>query len=129
MIAHNLNDDTFAKRMGDWYDIADLGTWELDELEKKHAIDEVWYQYAEGSYEGNGTMILRRGDKYALHDMGHCSCYGPTEEFDGNVWYDSALEMAESMSEDYAKESMTLLRAVLGIGTLIEIQKPVYLET
>lgn len=47
---------------------------------KSLGVDEVWYWYASGSYEGSGQMLMRRGNLYDTHDMGHCSCYGPTDQ-------------------------------------------------
>jgi hypothetical protein len=42
-------------------------------------VEEIWYWYQSGSYEGSGQLLMRIGNKYALEDLGHCSCNGPTE--------------------------------------------------
>ncbi len=50
---------------------------------------EVWYWYATGNYEGTGYAILRKpGDRgYYVAYLGHCSCYGPTENIgDADRW-------------------------------------------
>lgn len=68
---------------------------------KSLGIDEIWYTYEIGGYEGSGQMIMRKGDLYDHHDMGHCSCFGPIdnmtfnwkplpelkEYLEKNVWY------------------------------------------
>ena len=53
-------------------------------------VDELWYNYEYGDYEGSGLMIARIGDKYDLYDMSHCSCYGPLYhfKFNGRLWED-----------------------------------------
>lgn len=63
-----------------------LGEWDQDRLSEQ-GIDEVWYWYANGGYEGSGDMLLRRGDQWDTHGLGHCSCYGPIEhlEFFGHT--------------------------------------------
>ena len=52
------------------YDIRDL---------KSLGLDEIFYWYTSGSYEGSGWLIARIGDLYGLFDISHCSCYGPVE--------------------------------------------------
>jgi hypothetical protein len=55
---------------------------ELNELNicflEDYQIEEAWYWYGCGEYEGSGKLLMRIGDKYDIHDMNHCSCYGPT---------------------------------------------------
>ncbi len=50
--------------------------------------DEIIYWYSSGSYCGAGQALIRKGKKYALIDLGHCSCYGPWD--DRNVTYRDA---------------------------------------
>ena len=62
-----------------WGDLSDLDEYELDYIQKI-GIDEIWYFYVEGSYEGSGQLLMRKGNLYDLFDMSHCSCYGPTDD-------------------------------------------------
>lgn len=62
----------------DWGEPMALDDWELKELDAA-GIDEIWYWYVAGSYEGDGEIIFRIGDRYGYKYAGHCSCYGPTE--------------------------------------------------
>jgi len=70
----------------EYNEATELADYELEYLEKLD-IDEIWYWYGTGSYEGSGQILMRKGDMYDLHDMGHCSCYGPTDnvEFKGST--------------------------------------------
>ena len=37
------------------------------------------YYYESGSYEGSGFAVWKIKDKFFYDDLGHCSCYGPTD--------------------------------------------------
>lgn len=45
-------------------------------------FEEIFYHYTSGSYEGSGALLAVNGNETVIHNMGHCSCYGPTDEFD-----------------------------------------------
>lgn len=78
----------------------------LDEcnLEKfdKLQLDEVWYWYASAPYEGSGYVLMRRGEQYDLADLGHCSCYGPTDRisFTGYSLHDLKKSLSEGTKEE-----------------------------
>lgn len=42
-------------------------------------IDELWYYYFCGCYEGSGVALLRIGDLYSNANLGHCSCNSPQD--------------------------------------------------
>jgi hypothetical protein len=47
-----------------------------------HSVKWVAYWYEYETYEGRGSAIACFDDGlYELVDLGHCSCYGPTEHF------------------------------------------------
>ena len=75
---HNLNKFPLNKS----YRYGELQ--ELSELDQKaiqsEGIDEAWYWYAYGFYDGIGSILMRKGDGYACHNMSHCSCYGPIND-------------------------------------------------
>jgi hypothetical protein len=76
---------------------------ELDEYDLKAIPKEVIlikYWYAKETYEGSGIMILQTADGYYLHDMSHCSCFGPTEHLELTRCYKSIEEMIENCSEE-----------------------------
>ena len=61
-------------------DSIELMDYELDRL-NDFSVDQVFYYYMTGEYEGHGTMILTMSDgSLVLHDMSHCSCFGPMED-------------------------------------------------
>lgn len=78
MILHNLN--RFPKGYKYQHgEIQSFDKYDADRLES-FGIDEAWYWYAAGDYEGSGQILMRRDDLYDIHDAGHCSCFGPTDD-------------------------------------------------
>jgi len=87
----------------------DLDEYELENIYKLNS-DKVWYYYHTGWYDGSGQMIILKAGKYALYDMGHCSCYGPTDSLNRiEKWFDSLDELKNSCSKDYYKEDIEKL--------------------
>jgi hypothetical protein len=62
----------------DWTE-CELGEWDINDI-KRIGVEEIWYWYQTGSYEGSGQLLMRIGNEYDLIDLGHCSCNGPTED-------------------------------------------------
>jgi len=93
--------------------------WEeaaLDEYDEK-AIEaaggvEAWYWYGVAPYEGAGNLLFRTKDTtWGLHDMGHCSCYGPTESI-SVVRYGSLDDVLASCSNELREVVAPLVEAV-----------------
>ncbi len=82
MIVHDLKRG--PKNYDHYGNIEPLDSYGLRELEEQ-GIDEIWYWYADGGYEGCGQILIRKGDLFDIHDASHCSCYGATDglEFKG----------------------------------------------
>ena len=107
MIIHNLNQ--FPAELDYRYgSISELDSYDMEALDKYDA-DEVWYWYACGSYEGSGQMLIRKGNLYGIHDMGHCSCYGPLDRM--NFSLEPLAELKSSCSSEYLKEVESLFIA------------------
>jgi len=83
---------------------SDLTNSELDDIVLL-GIDECWYWYWAGNYEGSGQILMRKGELYDIDSLGHCSCYGPTEKLSFNG---KKLEEIQ-MSEDLKKEVSPLI--------------------
>jgi hypothetical protein len=83
----------------EYYDLSELSEYDIKYLEKA-GIEEAWYWYASGSYEGNGEILMKKGDSYSVHSMGHCSCYGPVEDIEFTAQYSSLDEIKEKCSEE-----------------------------
>ena len=67
----------------DYYTTASFDDYDLQEIPNN--VEELWYWYAQGSYEGVGQVLMRTDDGlWHHHDCGHCSCYGPTERINVN---------------------------------------------
>lgn len=81
--------------------------YELRKLEELN-LDEIWYWYAQGSYEGMGCLLMRRGDNYDMNDLSHCSCCGPTDRVDFKDGK-SLEELEASFSTEYLREYKELI--------------------
>ena len=102
---HRLNDAKIPKRYCDdlEYDSEELDDYDLEKIPV--GIEEVWYWYMTGNYCGAGQMILLGKDgKYYIHDMGHCSCYGPTDEIEtlGGIESLAELKMTDEADDEIA---------------------------
>ena len=76
-----------------------LSEWDLEDIEKLGA-DWLVYYYEAGDYEGSGFAVWKVKDKFYYHDMGHCSCYGPTEEMENTMPMDR-IEDIEKFADNY----------------------------
>jgi hypothetical protein len=99
--------ENYGYRYGE---LGELSNWEIDNL-NHFGFDEIWYYYAYGSYEGNGMMLMKKGNLYDAHNMGHCSCYGPLENI--NFSGKSLEDLKASYSAEGFKEWSNLYEAAL----------------
>lgn len=63
-----------------------VGPDRLEDSEFSHVKDVKWivYWYENGGYDGNGqAVVLKEDGLLYVGDLGHCSCYGPTESLEG----------------------------------------------
>jgi len=75
------------------------GDWEPEQCDPTNSgADEIIYWYSSGSYCGAGTALLRKGDQWAVLDLGHCSCYGPWE--DTPVYKDTPIEVSRAYYDE-----------------------------
>jgi len=76
-------------------------------------VQEIWYWYSDGGYDGSGQMLLRSGDTYALSSISHCSCYGPCEDSSSIAenQYCPLEELGVNCTKDYLDEVQMLLDA------------------
>jgi hypothetical protein len=81
--------------------IHNLGTEILADLHElyKLNLDEIWYFYEEGYYDGSGQMLVRKGQLFDIFDLSHNSCSYPLEDatFNGQ----SLEELFLSLSNEY----------------------------
>ena len=83
-----LHQCSIPKAESQYGDSTELGEYEIEDFQKQ-GVDEVWYWYVTYGYEASGQVLMRKDDKWAVHDMGHCSCYGPTDSLAPIEWFDS----------------------------------------
>lgn len=90
------------------YDISELSDYEVQKL-IDFGVERAWYWYAQGSYEGSGQILMLKDGLYYLHDMGHCSCYGPVEDLELKNGTDlKTIEAA--CSKEYLKSVLPLIK-------------------
>lgn len=88
MKIHCLNDlmeKTKAfKGYGSYGELMEFSESERANLEPwKDEVRTIWYWYGYGAYEGSGNMVVLMQDgTWDWMDIGHCSCYGPTDQVD-----------------------------------------------
>ena len=94
-----------------WGDPEELADYDFEEL-KDTAVEEAWYWYACGGYEGAGYIIMREGSSFFLHDMGHCSCYGPLDGATDalRVPYETLDALEAACTDDLESELAPLLK-------------------
>lgn len=87
----------------------------LDEIFGEYDIRDIMpipfdifiYSYATGSYEGHGFGAWKNGKDWFYHEMGHCSCNGPTDGINTSkqaaVTYEQLKAIAEKNYDDHGK--------------------------
>ena len=78
---------------------AALNRWDRETIINA-GVDVAIYSYFEGSYEGSGTLIYQKDNKWFYHDMSHCSCNGPVESLKLTDGKDTLVELLENFSEE-----------------------------
>lgn len=88
-----------------------------DELSKEELssvpdfVQEIWYWYTGGGWDGQGYMLLRSGDEYQIASLSHCSCYGPMDDI-GSL-QESQFKPFDSLfsncTKDYLRDIQPLL--------------------
>ena len=97
--------------------ITELNNYELDRLKNIDENMEVWYQYEARphDYDGIGVMLIKSQGLYYIHDMGHCSCYGPTCEVSLSKGFKKLEDVKASCSKEYwFKDVQPLFEAAFG---------------
>lgn len=65
----------------------------------------IIYKYTQDDYEGYGHALILINGQWYLHDMGHCSCYGPLCEFNLDVRHEEELDnLFNSCSTELQKD-------------------------
>lgn len=76
-------------------------------------VQEIWYWYTGGGWDGQGYMLLRSGDEYAIGSLSHCSCYGPLEDVGGyeEKGFVEFEKLYSNCTKDYLRDIQPLLDA------------------
>lgn len=93
---------------------------ELSDTELKYIPDfvqEIWYWYQGGGWDGRGYMILLPGDEYSTESLSHCSCYGPTSDLNIQEFDFKPLNLlSENCSKEYLHDIQPLLDVLKATG-------------
>jgi hypothetical protein len=100
----------------DGEDCGEMSKWELKNLEE-HGVEVVFYWYITASYEGSGHLIaINKEGKWCEHNMGHCSCYGPTENFHAEFDVGSLDALAGIGTKEFNEEISELVELAKSKG-------------
>lgn len=76
-------------------------------------VDLFVYTYATGSYEGTGEALMRFGKRgWAVENLGHCSCYGPTDSLSKTPDYKTLAMLRKASSTEALRVRDHLILAV-----------------
>jgi hypothetical protein len=89
------------------------GQWGTpDELEPDAdlGIEIFIYWYVAGDYEGSGLALVGYSDDtWSWWYLNHCSCYGPMEQEEENVKYDSLEKaLSQEATEEFLEDSAAI---------------------
>lgn len=83
----------------------DFSEYELPSV-KALDFDLFVYKYRSGPYDGSGFAAWRKGDKYFYHELGHCSCNGPTDGIGNSKNMGISLVELKRLEDKYNEEYM-----------------------
>lgn len=86
-----------------------LSDSEIDNFGK---FDWLVYYYGEAPYEGEGYAICKKDELYYYQDLGHCSCYEPTDHLEWDEGKESLEELVKVFSEDLLEHLQPLLDVI-----------------
>lgn len=75
-------------------------------------IDELFYWYSNGDYEGVGHAIFKKNDIYCHVSLCHCSCYWSFDEIEDGLNFLPYEELINSFSEELKEECSTIIEAI-----------------
>lgn len=91
----------------------DFSEYELPDV-RRLDFDLFVYSYQYESYEGSGFAAWKKGDKYFYHELGHCSCNGPTDGIttscNAPVTFEDLIKVAEKSYGEHAKAVITYFK-------------------
>ena len=88
-------------------------TGELSKYDMKNFTENniKWavYYYVNWGYEGQGQILMRKNKKWYLHDLGHCSCYGPLDQLTLKNGYTSFNKIYKNITGTWLNEVIPLI--------------------
>lgn len=79
----------------------------------------IIYRYGYGDYEGHGYALIKNPRGWIEHNLGHCSCYGPTEELDeSSIQHYPTIALLEQagQTEEHKEEYRRLIKKAKELG-------------
>lgn len=77
-----------------------------------NGTDWIVYNYKTGCYEGSGVSIHKKQGKYYQSNLGHCSCYGPTDGIEETKGYETIQDLIKDCSEELGEQLQPLLDVI-----------------
>ena len=114
--------ETLMFRNPKWRKVMEVYQVGQDEADFGHVEDFVWvvYDYTIGDWSGDGEAIALRKDGMLVEfNLGHCSCYGPTDEFPNGGEVHSAeqyLRPIVSAIDERSNPIVDKIRELLGVS-------------
>lgn len=102
-----------------WGTSEEFSNYDLEDLRKTGA-QVAFYWYVSGSYEGSGQLLLFKDGRWYLHDCGHCSCYGPTED----IKTDDPIDTLDGVQARCSKELWPLVEPLVKLAESKGYGKP-----
>lgn len=104
MLIHNVTPDK-----------GELTAGELDDIAKLE-IEEVWYWYEYGHYEGEGWALMLKKGIFYLADLAHCSCNGPTDRISLDTGFTTLSSLLLNCSKQAQEKIEPIVNAARNRG-------------
>ena len=78
---------------------------------KEDGYEWLIYWYEEGYYDGSGEAVaLRKDGQLVIKNLGHCSCYGPMEDWETGA---TIVSVGEFLKPKDSVHDITVMEAVM----------------
>ena len=96
-----------------------VGPDDLSEENLPSDFEWIVYWYEVVAYAARGEAISWDGEHLRSHDLSHCSCYGPMEDFNSGGCAITAddFESDNVLNKNYRPEVVRKVRELLGNST------------
>lgn len=83
-----------------------------------YEIKSIWYRYVHSCYEGNGSALILTNKGWLYWDLGHCSCYGPFDNFETGMFYETIWQLLRNHTGGVANDLKEIIDFLLETGVI-----------